>query len=396
MKSLANLNDTLDGYELAVDNLRGVVGRIKDTLFEMPLDTSLVIRKGAGEAVYTRATTATYTDIYGVVQHAAIDEPRFEKEGLLMEIASTNLCLNSHCSSWSPIQGTVDSTTISAPDGSATAARFTGDGAATSVFGGSQGTITGRTNVNVYMSFWAKSDTETSANGGFFYTGGAGTVYGGTITYELTPEWKRYGYQITLGAHTDQPNVYPQPLRMSGWTGTIDFWGCQVEELPYASSYIPTTDAATTRSQDYCHITKGLENTAAGSGASTSQITVHVPYPDSSKDYFFFYRDTDNVFYLRSYLGIFKAIEGALNWEAVLPETECVIPKTIMTTYDKDIGVKKVYVNGESYYEAASGASTNTVSGEIIHLGLDIDHPIHIKNFKIWDFALTADEIKLL
>ncbi|MDU1653821.1 MAG: LamG-like jellyroll fold domain-containing protein [Leclercia adecarboxylata] len=44
---------------------------------------------------FSRATTATYIDKSGVLRTAAINEPRFEKEGLLIEGQSTNLLINS-------------------------------------------------------------------------------------------------------------------------------------------------------------------------------------------------------------------------------------------------------------------------------------------------------------
>ncbi|UVN08070.1 MAG: sialidase [Bacteriophage sp.] len=43
----------------------------------------------------TRASTATYIDKAGVLKTAAINEPRFEKEGLLIEGQSSNILLNS-------------------------------------------------------------------------------------------------------------------------------------------------------------------------------------------------------------------------------------------------------------------------------------------------------------
>ncbi|HDR2161647.1 TPA: hypothetical protein QCG56_003547 [Enterobacter cancerogenus] len=44
---------------------------------------------------FTRSTTATYINKSGVLKTAAINEPRFEKEGLLVEGQSTNQVLNS-------------------------------------------------------------------------------------------------------------------------------------------------------------------------------------------------------------------------------------------------------------------------------------------------------------
>lgn len=45
---------------------------------------------------FSRASTATYIDKSGVLQTAAINEPRFEKEGLLIEEQRTNYYLNSN------------------------------------------------------------------------------------------------------------------------------------------------------------------------------------------------------------------------------------------------------------------------------------------------------------
>lgn len=78
----------------------------------LPLNDSLTMLAGAGpydritfgdqyaelttrSASFLRATTATYIDKSGVLQTAAINEPRFEKEGLLIEASSTNVMLNS-------------------------------------------------------------------------------------------------------------------------------------------------------------------------------------------------------------------------------------------------------------------------------------------------------------
>jgi hypothetical protein len=44
---------------------------------------------------FTRASTATWTDASGVIQTAAVNQPRWEARGLLIEEARTNLLLNS-------------------------------------------------------------------------------------------------------------------------------------------------------------------------------------------------------------------------------------------------------------------------------------------------------------
>lgn len=67
---------------------------------------------------FTRATTATYIDKSGVLQFAEINEPRFEKEGLLIEGQSANLIANStSAASWQVVNTTVTAADIAGPDG---------------------------------------------------------------------------------------------------------------------------------------------------------------------------------------------------------------------------------------------------------------------------------------
>jgi hypothetical protein len=69
------------------------IGNINSPLLDMPLNNSLVMKAGVGSATFTRASTATYVDRYGVLKTAAIDVPRFESKGYLTEGSKTNLLL---------------------------------------------------------------------------------------------------------------------------------------------------------------------------------------------------------------------------------------------------------------------------------------------------------------
>ena len=72
--------------KMGVDDYALAVGRINNPLVHIPLKNSLDMLIGAGSVTLTRSTTATFIDRYGIVQSAAIDEARFEKEGLLLEL----------------------------------------------------------------------------------------------------------------------------------------------------------------------------------------------------------------------------------------------------------------------------------------------------------------------
>jgi hypothetical protein len=99
------------------------IGRINNPLLYMPLKNSLDMVCGAGSVTFARAGTSTYIDRYGVVQAAGTDVARVEKDGLLMEGASTNKCLQSEDldTTWTKIRCTISANAIDAPDENATA-----------------------------------------------------------------------------------------------------------------------------------------------------------------------------------------------------------------------------------------------------------------------------------
>ncbi len=74
---------------------------------------------------FTRASTATYINKSGVLTEAAIDEPRFERDGLLIEGQRTNLLLNStNPSKWNK-SSNLELTEISTDSFNFTYGRFT-------------------------------------------------------------------------------------------------------------------------------------------------------------------------------------------------------------------------------------------------------------------------------
>ncbi len=85
-----------------------------------------VLELATKSATFTRSTIATYIDKSGVLKTAAMNEPRFEREGLLMEGQSTNYILNSDDpSKWSGTSGSITKTTLAA-DGTSQAVAMKG------------------------------------------------------------------------------------------------------------------------------------------------------------------------------------------------------------------------------------------------------------------------------
>ncbi|OOZ36104.1 phage head spike fiber domain-containing protein, partial [Solemya velesiana gill symbiont] len=290
---------------------------IKDNnepLVDMPLQTSLAMRKGNGPATFTRSSTATYKDQDGVMQTAAIDEPRFEAEGFLHERASYNTCLQSEdftAVNWVK-QGSLDVTgnTDTAPDGNTTADTL--DDSQTGVWTAVQQVVTVADDSYTHcFSSFIKKDADESRFPLLRITlaGGTVTVQADVvfntrtgesatsvdITDHSAEDWNDEYWRVWVTAINNSTGntpailaVYPAvktALVASGYeqdvTGSIVAWGAQFEQImPFPTSYIPTTTTAVTRSYDRLQISSE-NNCPAKSEAQTFAITLKAFGQDS-------------------------------------------------------------------------------------------------------------------
>ncbi|MGL6378188.1 phage head spike fiber domain-containing protein [Aeromonas hydrophila] len=248
------------------DSLRLITGYGRDVLVGSDVVARMVN--------FSRNSTATYIGKDGQLKTAAANEPRFEREGLLIEGQSTNIVPRSTDMSLSPwytgFGGTGKVPVITsnygiAPDGSQSASRVVLDkGAGTDPSNDSTvmctlSTVAGTTYT---LSVWMKS-TDGAA------TQKVSLSLNGTMatTVTVTGEWRRYS--VTALA-TDSSRI-PR-LQLRGGAGTSDTadllaWGWQQEALPFASSYIPTTGSAVTRAADICWLNVASNHFANGTYA---------------------------------------------------------------------------------------------------------------------------------
>jgi len=243
---------------------------------------------------FARASTATYMGPAGTLLTAAANAPRYEYDGLgsylglLIEEARTNISLRSaeiDNVAWNKSSVTVSANTATAPDGttsmdlvvpSATAANHnvlqSVSKAASSItytcsvyakassvnflgFRLDSGSING-----VYAVFDLLNGlvaTAPTVSGSGFTVGTASiTAVGGGI-YRCVCSYTTDTLTITRAVFVAQ-NANGNPFTFS-YTGNgtdgIYLWGAQFETGAFATSYIPTTSAAVTRSADVATIT---------------------------------------------------------------------------------------------------------------------------------------------
>ena len=191
----------------------------------------------------TRASTATRLNKSGLIETVEQDRPRVEFDNndgyVLLEPTRTNLCTYSEqldAIQWYKYNSvSVEPNVITSPSGALTADKLISDG--------SQGLVMrrfGMTTLGVTHSFsmWAKK--------GNFNKLAIDIGDSGNQTFTLTDEWQRVSVTATPTSNTNIDVEMP-----SASNGDfIYLWGAQVEVGSYATSYIPTSGSAVTRTED--------------------------------------------------------------------------------------------------------------------------------------------------
>ncbi len=208
---------------------------------------------GTGDFDFSRATEATRINSLGLIETIGINLPRINYEGgcgsWLWEPQSTNSVFQSNL--LNPVSGGVVTPNAAiSPDGTTNAIKVnfsTGvnSGCLISIGGSSAAASTEYT-----FSFYAKNfsgdgtfrlrlDTDTQAN----------IV---NTSFTATSEWVRYTHTFTTDAATSS---FGSGTRFRKFTNNNEvlFFGMQLEQQSYATSYIPTSGSTVTRNQDLCN-----------------------------------------------------------------------------------------------------------------------------------------------
>ena len=404
-------NDTFSKTELMM-----AIGNINSPLLSMPLKSSIDYEIGEGTATFIRASTATYVNRYGVLKTAGVDEPRFEKEGYLNEGGSTNLLTYSEQfdnTVWSKNSVTLAVNTIETldPYGTNLADKLVNSGGAVNVIQTNSVVIASATNDYTFSFFvkqgntpavtwnaYYQDNTESNIHFQFSTKTFTGTPAGANTTYS---EYANGWYRISCNIPRDATGIRTQVIsriwvdRIHATIGDYCYiFGAQLEALPFASSYIPTVASAVTRSADV------LSVTALGHvGLHSDAITMIADFdsmgqkPSTYPKAIYISNTIDanaNVQLLTGFGGvqasyIYKNPTGSA--------TYITVPKTkyrICGSWTPTSG--SFYMNGilidSKLFPSTSHQLNNIYIGHADNFG-------HVSNVRIYDKALTAQEVAL-
>jgi hypothetical protein len=232
------------------------------------------VKRLDSRVTFTRTSTATYVDENGIIQTAAVDEPRFDHDpatgeslGLLIEEQRVNYATNSeNLDTWSNGRCIVTANQIISPAGTLTADELKFDNTTTNplIYKAKPGN-----GIYVISCFFKKG----SVNGAYIYIDNPtltaavfdlengitkaynDTKFSSTSIEDYGNGWYRCS-AITIAISGSNYGFGPctPESATTGVTcpndGYVYAWGTQVEAGFFPTSYIPTTGSTVTRSAD--------------------------------------------------------------------------------------------------------------------------------------------------
>lgn len=250
------------------DSLRMITGYGRDVLVGSDVVARMVN--------FSRNSTATYIGKDGLLKTAAANEPRFEKEGLLIEGQSTNYIVRSE--GLTQLAPEPDSVVV--VENGVTLVKYVGTGALAK-------DCTVPANTVLTLSFFVKLGATDTV---IAFQTRDGSFTGRTAIFRVKPT----GELVVTNANGllsawSVVKVSPTLVRIIGTTIVSDsttyrtyrgdpvanetFGSFQLEALPFASSYIPTAGAAVTRAPD-----KAWIQTAGNIAASPFTVAMEVNF----------------------------------------------------------------------------------------------------------------------
>lgn len=330
---------------------------------------------------FQRASTATFIDKSGDLQIAATNEPRFEKQGLLIEGQSTNLCKYSDPGSsyWTRYGDVV----VTGEDNGLARIVTKSDS-----YCGVYGAVPGLTPGNTYtLSCWLKGISGKNIR---IMAEGASKSVIYSQAKDL-PELTRISLTFVAVRAVETISLY------AGFAGSEFIVGrVQVEEYSFPTSYIPTNGAAVTRAKDNVWIQEA-SNIPPGNDITISFCTGDVE-SDAAYGRLLDGQMTGFVFLRKDLINT-----GIRPYWAVQMNLPSLLSPPRNTTLTVRFDTEKVNIfSGNEKVSTVRTTSGSLNKAGILALGassvlsetMNSMGRMHLRNFRIWHSALSDNQIK--
>ena len=223
---------------------------------------SVLPESGVGDLLFDRSNnTATRINKDGLIESVNADIPRLNYEvtngvvdscpHLLLEMNSTNMVVQSNnftAGGWNFSNLTVTGSNTTSPEGKINASKLTTSNVNHSLY--LDLTVTASTEYT--FSFFIKRGTMTELKYRVNDTSNQANIISPTSYYSQTSKqyWQRISATFTTPSGCTSIRFIP--VTSSGVTGTVFIYGCQVEEVNHATSYIPTSGSIQSRASESC------------------------------------------------------------------------------------------------------------------------------------------------
>ncbi len=400
-------------------NLDGMVGNIRDTLVEIPFKRANDEIRLSGTQTFTRASTGTYIDpLDGLVKTAAVDTPRFERMadggvGILLEGSSTNYLLQSQDftqTNWTKMGVTVTGNAVLGPDGATSADTITDDTTAATFHrvvqlgnpipaGDQTEYVIAKAGTLSHCVVMIHNVTDGIVAYAVFDLANGAIISNPNGTAKIKPMANEYYWCEVNGTATAASDAYfhlhngTSDVYTGTGTGTIHVWHGQAENLPFGSSIIPTTTAAVTRAADALNLTIG-GNRIRSTDDFTILVDFDAPALDAARDAHVLNLGVGESHLLMRarvnwsvYSHIYHGNNNAINAPLFASDT------VYRWGWRHSGGTFESWANGSRNASGTSSATVGTATAIRIGGWNGTDLYGHIRNFRIYDRALTDSEM---
>jgi hypothetical protein len=342
------------------------------------------------DITFTRASTATYVDRYGIVKTAAVDTIREEKDGFLIEQAGTNLVPYSEAfdnAAWEKVNTVITPNATTSPDGTVNASKLD-----YTILGGVlKEVIVNTTAASFTFSMWIKS-TGADRPIRIKVRNSPTTTNSAQTDFTATSEWQRFS--VTLSSLAEAMVLEIRNVEIDS---EFYIWGAQLEQSLSSTSYIPTVATPVTRIADKALlpvlnnvVTKEfsifgiLSNKSVNTNTGTKRIFT---IPTLLGYFTLFHTQPSNTF-------IFRYDDTSTPLQLSVISTE----NTVYFAITMDESNVKLNINGTEVTATTLSDPSLLLSASVFFLSSTgaAQWNGNIKDFRIYDFALNANEIEYL